>query len=145
MNGNLRIGIAGCGLIADIHAEAIAAAQNCQLVAAYSRSEEKAEYFGKKHHITGYSDWNEFISNPEMNAVSICTASGTHLDYGKMAADAGMHVIIEKPIEVNLQRAGELVTYCTAKQVSLAVIYQNRFIVDIMTGTRKMVSQSGIL
>ena len=137
----LYIGIVGCGLIADIHAEAIAAAQNCQLVAAYSRSQEKAEDFGKKYHITGYTDWEEFISNPEMDAVSVCTASGTHLDYGKKAADAGRHVIIEKPIEVNLQRAGELIAYCTAKQVSLAVIYQNRFYADIMTAHKKLLEK----
>jgi len=137
-SNQVYIGIVGCGLIADIHAEAIAAAQNCQLIAAYSRSQEKAEDFGKKYHIIGYTDWDEFISNPEMDAVSICTASGTHLDYGKIAADAGKHVIIEKPIEVNLQRAGELVTYCTGKKVSLAVIYQNRFYADILNAYEKL-------
>ena len=51
---------------------------------------------------------------------------------------AKLDEFIEKPIEVNIQRAEELVTYCTAKQVSLAVIYQNRFIVDIMTAHKKL-------
>ena len=76
-------------------------------------------------------DWDEFISDPELEAVSICTPNGNHLDYGKKAAEAGKHVILEKPIEVTLKRAKELIDVCNKNNVQLAVIYQNRFIAEV--------------
>ena len=73
----------------------------------------------------------EFISDPNLDVVSICTPSGNHLDYGKKAAKAGKHVIVEKPIEVTMKRAKELIGVCNKNNVLLAVIYQYRFIKEI--------------
>ena len=67
-----------------------------------------------------------------MDAVSICVPSGKHLDLGVKAAEAGKHVIVEKPIEVTLKRANTLIEKCKEKNVQLAVIYQTRFMPEIM-------------
>ncbi|MEA3476666.1 MAG: Gfo/Idh/MocA family oxidoreductase [Bacteroidota bacterium] len=131
MTEKLRIGIVGCGTISDIHAEAIQQAKNARLISVFSRSEKNASRVGEKFKTKWSVEWNEFISDPNLDAVSICTPNGNHLDYGKRAAEAGKHVILEKPIEVTLKRAKELINACKQNNVQLAVIYQYRFYPEV--------------
>lgn len=126
------IGIVGCGTISGTHAEAIAGCELGQLVAAYSRTSANRKPFCDRFDAAGYSDYEEFLANPDLDIVVICTPSGTHLDYGKKAAEAKKHVIVEKPIEVNLERGRSLIKSCRENNVRLAVIYQNRFIDEVV-------------
>ncbi len=127
----LRIGIIGAGNIAGIHAQAIQESQNSELTSVYSRTEKNAKTLGEKHDVRWQTDWNAFISDPELDAVSICSPNGNHLDYGEKAARAGKHVVVEKPIEVTLDRARRLIQVCEESKVALAVIYQSRYIPEI--------------
>ncbi len=124
----LKIGIIGAGNIAKVHAQAIQASSNSVLYSVYSRTDKNARDLAGKYGIKGYTDWNSFISDPELDAVSVCSPSGNHLDYGGMAAMAGKHVIVEKPIEVTLGKARQLTKVCKENNVALAVIYQSRWI-----------------
>ncbi len=128
MSKNLKIGIVGCGTIADIHAQAILQSTNAELVSVYSRSKKNARLIGEKYNTKWHTDWDAFISNPDLDSVSICTPNGTHLDYGRKAAEAKKHVILEKPIEITLERAKELITVCKKNEIQLSVIYQTRFV-----------------
>ena len=60
MTKNLKIGIVGIGTIADIHALAIQASENTELLSAYSRNKEKAKRFAEKYNIRCCTDWIEF-------------------------------------------------------------------------------------
>ena len=131
MSNKLKIGIIGCGAIADIHAQAIQKSANAELVSVYSRNELNARRVGEQYQTRWNVDWDTFISHPDLDAVSICTPNGTHLNYGNNAAEAGKQIILEKPIEVTLKRANELIHICEKENVHLAVIYQNRFIKEI--------------
>ena len=127
----LKIGIVGCGTIATIHAQAMQESRNLQLVSFYSRNENNARSLAEKFNVSWYTDWKIFIADPELDAVSICTPSGNHLDYAEMAALAGKQVIVEKPIEVTIDRAKRLIKACKENDVTLSVIYQSRFIPEI--------------
>jgi len=131
MNSTVGIGIVGCGIIADIHAAAIQEMTGGKLVSVFSRSTEKANLLAAKYGARGHSDWESFIKNPDLELVIVCTPNGTHLDYGKKIAMAGKHMVMEKPIEVTVSRARELINLCIAQNVSLAVIYQNRYLPDV--------------
>lgn len=131
MDTNYKLGLVGCGTISGTHAKAIAETQEGTLVAAHSRTESKLEEFCDEYGLRGYTDYQQFLSEADIDTVVICTPSGTHLDYGKQAAQAGKNVIVEKPIEVRLERAQALVDSCEEQGVQLAVIYQNRFIEDV--------------
>lgn len=137
----LKIGIVGCGTIADIHAQAIEKSKNLELISVFSRTEKNAFSLGEKFKVNWHTDWNKFITDPDLDAVSICTPSGNHLDYGERAAQAGKHVIVEKPIEVTMDRARRLIKVCEENKVSLAVIYQSRFIPEIIELKRKLDEQ----
>jgi len=134
----LKIGIVGIGTIASIQAQALQESKNSALHSVFSRSEDNARSLGEKHDVGWFTDWDTFISDPELEAVSVCTPSGNHLDYGEMAARAGKHVIIEKPIEVTIERAKRLVQVCEENGVALAVIYQSRFVPEISALKRKL-------
>ena len=137
----LKIGIVGIGTIADIHAQALQESEKLELYSVYSRSEKNARNLGDKNNVRWYTDWEGFISDPELDAVSVCTPSGNHLDYGELAARAGKHVIIEKPIEVTLDRAKRLIRVCEENSVALAVIYQSRFVPEIQALKRNLDEQ----
>lgn len=127
-NQTFGIGIVGCGSISDTHAEAIRHSTHGTLVSAFSRTKSNLDRFKKKFNIKGFSDYDQFLSWKNLDIVVICTPSGTHFDYGKLAAEAGKHVIVEKPIEINVNRGRKLIHSCKDNNVKLAVIYQNRFL-----------------
>ncbi|UCF97497.1 MAG: Gfo/Idh/MocA family oxidoreductase [Spirochaetaceae bacterium] len=122
-------GIIGLGLIADFHAKAIQAISGGKgaLVACCSRSTEKAKGFGGKYGCRGYADLGEFLAHPGLDVVSICGPSGAHLEPALAAAEAGKHVIVEKPLEITPERCDKIISACEKAKVSLAGIFQSRF------------------
>jgi len=120
-------GIVGLGLIAEFHARAIKAMEKGKLVACYSRSQAKADAFGKKYNCTGYSTMKEFCSHPGLNFVTICTPSGAHLEPSLEIAKAGKHLIVEKPLEISLERCDKIIEVCEKNKVKLAGIFPSRF------------------
>ncbi|MDZ7718538.1 MAG: Gfo/Idh/MocA family oxidoreductase [Balneolaceae bacterium] len=123
----LGIGIVGLGVISYQHARSTLNTENAELIAASSRTEENRENFSKEFDVRLYADYDEMLKQDDIDAISICTPSGTHLDFGIKAAEAGKHVIVDKPIEVSVDRGQRLIESCENNGVKLAVIYQNRY------------------
>lgn len=124
---NYGIGIVGTGLGADIHARVIKNVKGARLVSVLSRSEERAMEFGKKYGCKGYSSEKEFFNDPELQIVSICTPSGFHMEPALQAIEAGRHVVIEKPLEITLERCDRIIDMAEKKGVRVAGIFQSRF------------------
>jgi len=120
-------GIVGLGLIAEFHAKAIRAMKKGKLIACYSRSQTKADAFGKKYNCSGYSSMNAFCSHPGLDIVTICTPSGAHLEPSLKIAEAGKHLIVEKPLEISLERCDKIIEVCEKNKVKLAGIFPSRF------------------
>lgn len=124
---SIGFGIVGLGMIADFHAKAIKSTKNGRLAACCSRSRSKAAAFGKKYHCNGYSSLSEFLSDPEVEVVAICTPSGAHMETALEAAKAGRHIIVEKPLEINLERCDKIINACAQQGVICAGIFPTRF------------------
>lgn len=120
-------GIVGLGLIAEFHAKAIRAMKKGKLVACFSRSQTKADAFGKKYNCSGYSSMNAFCSHPGLDIVTICTPSGAHLEPSLKIAETGKHLIVEKPLEISLERCDKIIEACEKNKVKLAGIFPSRF------------------
>jgi len=120
-------GIVGLGLIAEFHAKAIRAMKKGKLIACYSRSQTRADDFGKKYNCSGYSSMNAFCSHPGLDIVTICTPSGAHLEPSLKIAEAGKHLIVEKPLEISLERCDKIIEVCEKNKVKLAGIFPSRF------------------
>lgn len=123
----LGFGIVGTGAIATHHAAAIQAYDGSELIAVCSSSESRAKQAQDKFGVPAYFDLEEFMNNEAIDVVCICTHSGAHLEPAVAAARAGKHVLLEKPIEVSLERTDQLIEACDRSGVKLGVIFQNRF------------------
>ena len=119
--------IVGCGMIADFHAAAIAELTNGRLVLAASRNEANARRVAEKHHCDWTTDYDEVYSRDDVHIVNVCTPSGAHAEIAVEAAKAGKHVVVEKPLEVTLERCDRIIEACQANQVTLAVIFPSRW------------------
>lgn len=121
----LRFGIVGAGTIARTHAAALRGSDRATLtaVAGGRGAAELAATEGARHH----ADAAALMSDPGVDAVILCTPSGVRRDYAVAAAEHGKHVLVEKPIEVDLERAEAIVAACARHGVTLGVVYQSRF------------------
>jgi UDP-N-acetyl-2-amino-2-deoxyglucuronate dehydrogenase len=126
----LRYGIIGCGRVAPRHAQSIRQLQNShnvELAAVCDVIESRAQHFAKTYNATPYTDYRALLERPDIDAVSICVPSGLHTRIGQEAARAGKHVLVEKPIALNLDDADALIATCEQARVTLGVVLQNRF------------------
>ncbi len=123
----VRFGIVGTGLIANVHAQALATLDRAELRAVYSRSLARGKAFAERFNITWYDDYDRFLARDDLDAVIICTPSGTHADFAIPAAKAGKHLVVEKPLEITVKRCGLIIKAAKNNGVLLAVIFQNRF------------------
>ena len=125
--GGYGFGIVGCGMVADFHAQAIAAMRGGYLACVFSRNKAKAQRIAGAYDCKAYTDYGEFLEHKGLDIVAIATPSGAHLGPAAQAARAGKQVVCEKPIEVTLERADRMIQVCDENQVMLACIFQRRF------------------
>jgi UDP-N-acetyl-2-amino-2-deoxyglucuronate dehydrogenase len=124
-----KIGFAiiGTGAIAGIHATAIAAIDGAQLVGVYNRSKSKAQAFADEYGCDAYDSINYLLQAPNLAIVCICTPSGAHLEPALQSIAAGKHCLIEKPLEVTLEKTDQIIAAAKANNVVVAVVYPSRF------------------
>ena len=122
-NKKLGFGIIGTGAIASHHAAAIRAYAGSELIAVSSSSEPRAKQAQEKFGVKAYHKLEDFLKNAAIDVVCICTHSGAHMEPGIAAAQSGKHVLLEKPIEVSLERADQLIEVCKQQGVKLGVIF----------------------
>ena len=123
----IGFGIVGCGMIASFAARAVSEISGARLVATFSRNGSRAESVAEPYDATAYTDFDAFLDRQDLDAIYVSTPSGTHADYTIPAAKAGKHVIVEKPIDITLQRARAMAQACDEVGVKLGVISQSRF------------------
>ena len=127
-NGKVCFGLAGLGMGGETHARQLLEIDDAVLLAAYGRNEEKAKAFADKFGVPRiYTDFEEMLEDREVDVVNILTPNGLHRDFAIKAANAGKHVVVEKPLEINLARAQEIIAACRNNDVRLGVIFQMRF------------------
>lgn len=128
----LKFAIIGTGSIAGLHITAIGDLPDAEVVALCSSSRDRAVQAEEKYGIKTYHDLDTLFEQEEIDAIIICTASGNHLEPCKVAAKKGIHVLSEKPLEVTVERAQEMIDTCRENQVHLACVFQSRFKPDYL-------------
>ncbi len=127
MSNSVSVGIIGGGTIAAVHATAIGAIPDARLVAIADPQEAVGRTLADKHSAEWMSDASTLIARPDIDLVILATPSGLHADHAVVAAQAGKHVVTEKPMATTLADADRMTAAATAANGSLAVIFQNRF------------------
>ncbi len=120
-------GIIGCGMISNFHSKAIADTRGAKLVACFDMIPQAAERLAQATGCRPYTDLAQMLANPDVQVVTICSPSGAHMEPAVQAAEAGKHVIVEKPLEITLKRCDRIIQACEKAGVQLATIFPSRF------------------
>ena len=132
----MKYALIGCGRIATNHVTA-AVNNNLEIVAVCDIVPEKMEEILAKHNLADdksikrYTDYKHMIEENEIELISIATESGKHAAIALDAIDAGVSVIIEKPMAMNIADAEEIIKRAAEKNVKVSACHQNRFNVAI--------------
>ena len=132
----MKYALIGCGRIATNHVTA-AVNNNLEIVAVCDVVPEKMEAILEKHNladdksINRYTDYKKMLEENDLELVSIATESGKHAAIALDAIDAGVNVIIEKPMAMNMADAEEIIKRAAEKHVKVSACHQNRFNVAI--------------
>lgn len=123
----LRVGIVGCGMISRNHLEAFAALDAAEVVGVCDTDLGRAQATAAAWVVPNAVDSVAALLALGLDIVSVCTPHPTHEAVVLEAAEAGVHVLCEKPIAVDLASAERMVAACSAAGVKLGVLFQRRF------------------
>jgi predicted dehydrogenase len=131
MDKELKVGIIGCGEIAVSHARSIADARNARIVMTMDVKKEIAKDLADRYQAAFTTDLDELLSNPDVDAVYIATPHYLHAPIAIKAADAGKHIMVEKPIAVTPQQARDMIEAADKNGVLLSVCFVMRYRSDV--------------
>ena len=124
----LRVGLIGLGGIARSHCEAIAHLDNVKIVAVADLFEEKRQEYMERYDIPrGYASHEELLRDDEVEAVAIILGHQLHHRLTLDACAAGKHVLVEKPMAINLEQCDDMVQAAQAAGVKLMVGLSQHF------------------
>jgi len=127
MDKVLGFGIIGSGGISTAHARAINSVPGTKLVACSDIIPERAQKLAEQFNCEWYDDNAKMVERDDIDVVNVCTPSGLHAELGLLAAEAGKHVIVEKPFDLSLKKIDRLIRTCQKKNLKLTCIFQYRF------------------
>jgi UDP-N-acetyl-2-amino-2-deoxyglucuronate dehydrogenase len=123
----LRIAVVGCGRISKNHFGAIAQfSSDLELAAVCDIDRSSLAQHVSEYGVPGFERLEELLTEQKLDLVSLCTPSGLHAEQAIHAANAGVHVISEKPMATKWQDGLRMVRACDERRVNLFVVKQNR-------------------
>ena len=127
-SGALRIGLIGCGEIALQNAKAVQAAPNAFITAVADINETLAADLGRQYNVPHTTTTEALLARDDVDAVLISVPHHLHAPLSIQAAQAGKHVIVEKPMAANLTEAEAMLAAAREAGVHLAVLYCQRYL-----------------
>lgn len=127
----IRFAIFGCGNIARVHASAIKEIDGAVLVGVCDVALERARSFAEIYGGNVFSSYDELVASGEIDAVCICTPSGTHAQLAIKALKHKVNVVVEKPMAITVDECEQIISACEENSARLMVISQYRTIPDV--------------
>mgnify|MGYP000937620756 FL=1 len=122
-----RVGVIGVGHLGQHHARVYTELLDARLVGIVDRDEERAHLIGENLGVPAYSTMEELIARQAPDAVSIVVPTSLHFDVARAAMEAGIHVLVEKPVTTRPDEAEELLKLAAKKDLVLQVGHIERF------------------
>jgi UDP-N-acetyl-2-amino-2-deoxyglucuronate dehydrogenase len=138
----LQAGFVGCGNITDTHARSAREA-GLGIAAFFGRDPEKAAALASRFGGRAFARYEDFLAHRPMDLVVIGSPSGRHAEQGAAAAQHGLHVLVEKPIDVSTARGEALVAAAGKAGVKLGVLFQDRLKPDL-AALRGFLAEGGL-
>jgi len=127
---DLGICLVGCGMIARFHIRALADVPGTRIAAlvdTVAGAPERLIEQAKIEPVPIYADVTAAVKQKDVDIVIVCTPSGAHMEPAVTAANAGKHVVVEKPLEVTVERCDAVINACDKNGTKLCTIFPSRF------------------
>lgn len=140
----VRVAVVGCGSISKYrHIPEYASNENVELVAFVDPIIERAEHYANVHGGKAFADYETMLAEVKPDAVSVCTPNYLHAPVSIAAANAGAHVLVEKPMAVTDEEAEAMIEAAARNGVKLMVGHNQRFFPPHIKA--REILQSGVL
>ena len=124
----LRVGIVGCGQIADGHVSEIQKIGKGDVVAVCDAETIIAEQLATRFRVPAfYRSAEQMLEKEKLDVLHICTPPASHLSLAKAAIDAGCHVYVEKPLALDYRKTVELIAYAEKGGKKLTIGHNSQF------------------
>jgi UDP-N-acetyl-2-amino-2-deoxyglucuronate dehydrogenase len=121
-----RVGVIGAGNISATHVRALAGLSGVTLAGVYGPRLERAQAVADIGGSRGYDSLDRLFEAESPDMVVVGTPSGLHGEHGGAAARRGIHVLVEKPLEITVARVDALIAQASIAAVTLGVVFQDR-------------------
>ena len=98
-----------------------------RLVALAGRTRSKVDAAAEQFGVAGYADYRELLARDDVEIVGLYTPTGTHAEIAETVASSGKHLVVTKPLDLNVDRADRIIAACEASGVRLATEYIFRY------------------
>jgi predicted dehydrogenase len=126
----VHVGILGGGNISHTHARAAVAA-GCKVVAVCGQNAEKTAAIAEGQGAVHYADLDRFLNHRPLDIVAIGSPSGVHAEQISAAASRGLHVLVEKPVDISVSRVDAALADAARAGVRVGVFFQDRLKPDL--------------
>lgn len=138
----VKVGFIGCGGIAQYHAERLVKMSDAELVAFSDVAVERARSLASKYGGRAYSDYREMLEKEKLDACFICIPPYAHTDQELLCAEHGVHVFVEKPVALTMDKAVEVLKAVEKAGIITQVGYVRRFL-DSYDSSRSLLLAEG--
>ncbi|MBX9588265.1 MAG: Gfo/Idh/MocA family oxidoreductase [Hyphomonadaceae bacterium] len=122
----LRVAVLGMGWWSDVLSDAIKRSRELEIVACFTRSEDKRRTFAQKYGCRAVASYEEILNDRSIAGIINTTPNNVHLETTRQAAEAGKHVFLDKPIANTVREGLAIAEVCKQAGVVLALGYQRR-------------------
>lgn len=127
--GKLRIGVIGCGSIAQFrHLPEYAGNKQVELVAVCDIVEDRVNEVATKYNVKAYIDYKELIHSGEVDAISVCLPNYLHAPVSIEGLNNGLHVLCEKPMATSQEEADAMIAAAAKNEKKLMIAHNQRFV-----------------
>jgi predicted dehydrogenase len=132
----LKVGIIGAGQVAARHAAAYAANGDAAVVAVADTDRSRADDLAQRFGALAFGSYEGLLDSGEVDAVSVCVPHDLHLPVTKVAAELGIHLLMEKPLAATLADADEMIAAVERTNVTMMVGFVHRFRTEVLEAKR---------
>ena len=126
-NRKLRVGVIGCGRISVMHFVSIGSIPEVELVACCDIKKDRADKAAEEYGVKAYTSYEEMLDSEKLDAVHLCLPHYLHSKVAIAAFERGVHVLTEKPMDIDYESAERAVQRAKELGVTYGVIFQCRY------------------
>ncbi|HVS34726.1 MAG TPA: Gfo/Idh/MocA family oxidoreductase [Gemmataceae bacterium] len=123
----VRTAVIGCGKVGRIHADALKSVPEAEFAAVCDSDAARTAAFAENYGVRPYTDIGDLLKDSGAEAVILCTPHPLHAGPAIRAAEAGVHVLVEKPLAANLADCDAMLAAADKTGTKLGVVSQRRF------------------